>query len=258
MLDTIVVYIDILLFVNTVINGMIIYITSRLLGIKSSPARFAGATAIASFYGLMVCFPAFSFTLNIIFKGLAALLICLTAFKFKTIKGYFKNVFIFLFVSYTYIGLITSCQYLPFFSDVLYIKNGEVYFNFPLPYILIMTLVLCFIQTIVTKFFIRQRPKESIYTCEIALSEKTALVHCFLDTGNFLREAISGLPVAVIEINALKDILPEALYKNKDNDILDFITSTDDILHTRFRIIPFKSAGVLRACCLLSVRTALR
>ncbi|MDF2685301.1 MAG: sigma-E processing peptidase SpoIIGA, partial [Clostridia bacterium] len=167
MSDTLVIYIDILFFVNTVINGMIIYITSRLLGIKPSPARFAGATAIASFYGLMVCFPAFTFTLNIVFKGLAALLISLTAFKFKTIKGYLKNVCIFLFVSYTYIGLLTSFQYFPLLSNILYIKNGEIYYNLPLPYILLMTLVLCFIQNIITRFFKRQKPKESIFSCEI-------------------------------------------------------------------------------------------
>ena len=110
--DTLTVYIDVLLFVNAVINSTLLYITYKILNVKISPIRFAGAVAIATAYGLVVCFPECSFTLNIFFKILIAFLISIVAFDFKNMYVYGKSLCIFLFVSFAYIGIITAFQYL--------------------------------------------------------------------------------------------------------------------------------------------------
>lgn len=240
--ETLIVYVDILLFVNAVINSTLLYLTYKILGIKPSPLRFAGAVVISTAYGLIVCVPALSFTLNILFKIFVALLIAFVAFDFKNIIVYGKRLCIFLFVSFSYIGIITSFQYIPGAQSAFYIQNGEVYYNLPIPYLLAMTVFLCFLQKLISSFFKRKIQKDEYKTCQIVLGEKTASATCFYDTGNFLRDNLSGIPVVVIELNALSPILPESVQDCKE-DTLPLLLNENDEFKSRVRIVPYRAAG---------------
>lgn len=108
MSEEVTVYVDLLFFVNAVINSTLLYITYKITGGKISPLRFFLAAALATVYGLVVCLPAFSFTLNLFFKIAVAAVISLIAFDFRSMRIYFKNLIIFLLVSFGYVGLITE------------------------------------------------------------------------------------------------------------------------------------------------------
>lgn len=240
MTEEVTVYVDLLLFVNAVINSTLLYLAYKIIGGKIPPLRFFLAAALATVYGLVVCLPAFSFTLNLFFKIAVAAVICLIAFDFRGVKAYLKNLVIFLLVSFGYIGLITAFQYLPFSNSAFYVNNGEIYYNLPLPYLLIMGAVLCLLQKTVSDFYKRRTTKNELFDCKIAVGEKRQEILCLYDSGNFLRETLSGLPVAIVERSALKKILPEEALKAPD---LFEALSHSPAFCSRVFLIPFKGAG---------------
>lgn len=240
--QTVVIYLDILLFVNTVVNFTILYITYKILGMKVSKPRIIFATALSSFYGLVVCLPQMSVFLNIFFKAAAAVITTLIAFDFKNIKILIKNVIVFLLVTFGYIGIITSFQYLPFASSAFYIQNGEIYYNLPLPYILSATIVLFLAEHIISRHFSKKIKRGDIVECKLLLNGKSAEFKAFCDSGNFLREPISGLPVVLVNAKVIFSLLFKEPPQESELNLLK-ISESDDTLKTKLRIIPFKGAN---------------
>ena len=81
----------------------------------------------------------------------------------------------------------------------------------------------------------------------IELNNKTVNIKTMIDTGNMLKEPISGLPVIVVENTALYELIPKEILDNLD-DILggDFQKIPDNIKSTyiaKLKWIPYSSLG---------------
>lgn len=228
------VYIDILLFVNLIINGVVLYTVDRICGMEMTFLRFAAADAIASLYGLTICIPELAFGLNVLMKTGMAVIICLVAFGAKKILGLLKNTCVFLSVSFTYLAcivLFTLCTS----SNCIYMRNNEVYFDLPVPYILLFTLLISVMFIIMRGIQKKRIPNSLIYSCTISVDGKTESLDCFMDTGNFLSEAITGTPVVIVEEDVACKLLPDISCVSPDD--------MTDKTRSRFRIIPYSGAG---------------
>ena len=86
-----------------------------------------------------------------------------------------------------------------------------------------------------------------IYQVEIKLQEKVLITKAMLDTGNLLKDPISGMPVIVVEKEQLYSLLPMQLLDHIEEWIGGDETFLNQIeekeLITRFRMIPFSSVG---------------
>lgn len=86
--------------------------------------------------------------------------------------------------------------------------------------------------------------KDMLYPVTIVWENKKANIQAILDTGNFLTDPITKVPVLVVEAQKLKDILPNTLLSNLEND--SYATAIDNIeenIKTRCSFIPFSSIG---------------
>lgn len=239
--QTLVIYLDVLLFVNVVVNFTILYLTYKILGMKISKPRIIFATALTSLYGLVVCLPQMSVLLNIFFKAAIAVITVLTAFDFRGIKIFLKSIAVFLAVTFSYIGIVTSFQYLPFASSAIFVQNGEVYYNLPLPYILIATVALFLVEKLISRHFSRKLGKGDTVSCKIVLRGEEKEITAFCDSGNFLREPLSGLPVVIVNPRAVGRLLPENANKQSGNELFS-ILEQDEFFKLRLRVIPFRGA----------------
>ena len=88
------VYIDILIFVNIVVNTVILWVSAAFLRQDPKPLRFIGAVLICCVYGFFVCLPEMSFLLNFFCKVFFGGVISLIAFKAKNFSSYIKNTFV--------------------------------------------------------------------------------------------------------------------------------------------------------------------
>ena len=230
------VYIDILIFVNIVVNTVILWVSAAFLRQDPKPLRFIGAVLICCVYGFFVCLPEMSFLLNFFCKVFFGGVISLIAFKAKNFSSYIKNTLVFFAVSLSYTAILLLFSGLPFLSDYIYVRNGNVYYNLPLLYILSMTVILCLLQIIISRFFEKKMPKDTIVPCMVEFGGKKTNLNCFVDSGNMLREAVSGLPVVLIEKNKLKKIVDIDENGNLDK-------SRNGEIYTKFRLIPYTGAG---------------
>jgi len=74
----------------------------------------------------------------------------------------------------------------------------------------------------------------------ININSKYSYINAIIDTGNFLKEPITKMPVIVVEKDALINIIPDYILNN-----LDKIINGEDInlgeYTSKIRIIPFTS-----------------
>ena len=75
---------------------------------------------------------------------------------------------------------------------------------------------------------------------KININSKLIYINAIIDTGNFLREPITKIPVVVVEKNALYNIIPDYILNN-----LNKIINGEDIdlkeFASKIKIIPFTS-----------------
>lgn len=77
---------------------------------------------------------------------------------------------------------------------------------------------------------------------KIIIDKKSKYIKSIIDTGNFLREPISKLPVIVVEKRALEKIIPDYILENLNNIINGEEVELKEYI-SKIRLIPFSSLG---------------
>lgn len=204
------VYIDIYLFLNLFINGFLLYIISRLLNKHIKFAGFFLADVIASFFGLVICLPSMSIYFSLAIKFFSAILISISAFGNRGILYILKNSFIYLSVSTMYSALTIWGSSVFKLKNIIYINNNEIYYNLPISFLILLLMFLMMFYSILKRILICRKPEELLYDCFIELNGKNTVIKAFLDTGNSLKDSITGLPVIIIGRQVAELILSDA------------------------------------------------
>ncbi len=233
-MNTITVYVDVLLFVNLAVNGFIIYTTSRLTGTRITFSRFAAGDISASLYGLAICIPQLELALTLLLKTVFSAVVCLICFGCRNKTNFFKKLCIYNAVSVTYLCVVLACGMIVD-RNYLYVRNGEIYFNVPVPVILSVTLVMFLILGVIRRIWASRTPENLVFDCIVSVGKNSRSVRCLLDTGNMLTETITGTPVVIIDEDISKSLLPDLNADEPDR----MSKSTSE----RFRLIPYRTAG---------------
>ena len=82
--------------------------------------------------------------------------------------------------------------------------------------------------------------KDMYCNIKVNINSKSTYINSIIDTGNFLREPITKMPVIVVEKTALVNVIPDYILNN-----LDKIIKGEDVdlknYASKVRIIPFTS-----------------
>lgn len=84
--------------------------------------------------------------------------------------------------------------------------------------------------------------KDMLCNIKININSNTVYTKAILDTGNFLKEPITKIPVAVVEKDVLKGVIPEKILNNLSNIIEGKEIDLGEYL-SKIRLIPFMSLG---------------
>ena len=209
-MNEITVYIDIYLFLNLFINGFLLFIISLLLNKKIRFTGFFLADTIASLFGLIICLPSMSIYFSLTVKLLSAILVSVSAFGNRGILYVLKNSFIYLSVSTMYSALTIWGSSVFKLKNLIYINNNEIYYNFPVSFLILLMMFIMIFYSVIKRILVCRKPAELIYDCFIELNGRNALIKGFLDTGNSLKDSITGLPVIIIGRNVAESILSDA------------------------------------------------
>lgn len=229
------VYVDVLVIVNAFVNYLMLVISIKYLRFPVKRIRLLLASAVGSLFSLKIFLLDIPLVFELPLRAVMCGVISFTAFGFKNIVTFLKNVCVFFTVNILFGGLMSAIFYF-FNTGMILYKNGTVYFDIDLKILAVTSVVSFAVVNAISLFISRKAPNESICTVTVEYSEKSVTGRGFFDTGNALTELFSGFPVIVAQYDAVKAVLPQEVNDYiKDNDIEK---STGNI-----RMIPVQSVG---------------
>ena len=229
-------------------NYIIIYATAIVVQTKCSKWRFILASCIGAIYTVIMYLDIIPIYSNILMKLLLSCAIVYIAFKPKSLIKFVKDITMFYFVSFVFGGCVFGLMYF-LKPQMAQIKNGVFVGAYPIKVALIGGVISFIIIQISFKIVkTKLNKKNMIYNIEINIGKKSITIKALLDTGNLLRDPITGLPVIVVENESLRTLISEKILNNLEKILggdIDELAQDEDFKKTisRFRMIPFSSLG---------------
>ena len=196
-----VIYIDIILIENFIINLFLLLITLRALRYKYYKTIYIAAM-LGSLYTLTM-FMENKILVSLPFKITVVLLMLIISTKnFKVIKV-LKSSVTFILLSFTLCGVTFAFTMIDNFQSVF----EEFSINkYSIKYLIISVMIL-YIVSIRIIDYLRDRAllNNFMYDIEIVNDKKSIFIKGLLDTGNALREPVTNLPCIIVESDFLND-----------------------------------------------------
>lgn len=232
------VYIDILFFVNLMINTIILMASAVILRIKYSCARVFAGAAVGALYACVIFFPKIHIIYTFAARASAAALICFIAFAPKGVRQCVKQTVVF-YITTAVFGVISLA--LLYFTDIGIrlggvISNGVFYFNIPITYLVLSCAVAYASISAADKFF-RKRALRSYTDITVFMGGKSVELKALVDTGNMLRDPLSGKTVMIAEAKVMAPLFEFDIGALSDGEG-EYMS-----LPPGFRLIPFSSIG---------------
>lgn len=237
------VYLDIIFLENLCINCIILLATAIICKNTISITRILLSSLIGSIYAVVVYLSIAEIFSNTILKVLLSVCMVHIAYNSRNIKILLKQLLIFYLTSFTFGGVAFALLYFVKPQEIL-IKNGVLIGTYPIKIALTGVIVGFIIITIAFKNYKKKLSKKDMF-CNITISFKNRYktIKAMIDTGNLLKEPLSGNPVVVVEKEELQDVIPNEILNNVEKIISGEYTLNLNEYSSKFRVIPFTSLG---------------
>lgn len=221
-----IVYTDVLFFINFFMNYLIISVCSAIAPGPSKNRRKMLASTLGGIYGVCVFIPDLTFMYSVLSVFLFSACIVAVVFCPCRVRDFLRYLAVFYISSFLLAGGIYML--LPFLGGGM-IRNNVIYFEGAK--VLIAAAVIGFGVIKGIKYIKTHCLKEG-YNVKIRYKDKTAEMKGMLDTGNMLCEPLTGRSVVVGDEEVLKKLFsPDCSVLNLN----EWIDSTD------IRLIPYKT-----------------
>lgn len=237
-----VVYIDQVLLLNGIIDYLLLLAAARLAGMPLHRRRLALTAAIGGFYAAVLFFPGCAFLGRPVCRLLIGIVLALWAYRPLQKRWYLAGLF--LLLSAALGGIVLALGLAAGSPHALAEHFYYAKINWLLP------LGTCAVFYVILRLFFRQSARHKggeLLKITVTLRGAEAEVLALHDTGNTLRDPISGQPVLVTECHAVAQ-----LWDGNTNRILGMDIPAEekmaqlhrDGLGRGFTLLPFRSVGV--------------
>jgi stage II sporulation protein GA (sporulation sigma-E factor processing peptidase) len=238
-----VVYIDSLFFINLIVNDLLLLAVSKICAIRVKKLRLVSGAMLGAAYAVIAVFPGFAFLQSFLVKLAVGMLIILCAFGGQ--KGLLRITLVFLAATAAFGGVVMAVALL----------GGEIWTGagIYLP-ISFRALALSFglsygLLVLVFRFMMPRRGKGGFVQVDIAHGGKEVSFLALRDTGNNVRDPLTGIPTPVVDIDCVLGLFnrqtAEILVNpngRKAVELLERLWELDP--NMRFRLIPFSTVGI--------------
>ena len=241
------IYIDIVLVENIIMNYIILFATAIVLKIKIKHFRIFIASLLGAVYSVITYMGILKLYSSIVMKILLSILIVYIAFNPQSLKKMWKNLVIFYLTSFVFGGVAFALIYVVKPQSII-MKNGLFLGTYPLKTVLLGAIIAFLVILIAFKIVnIKFSKKDMFCDLEIKINNKIVKAKAMIDTGNYLKEPITNIPVIVIEHTLLYECIPKQILNNLDKIIGgDFEEIPHEIKETyisKLKLIPYSSLG---------------
>ncbi len=249
------VYADVLVGINILITYILIVCTRVFCRAPTNKWGVALSSLFGGVSSLMIFFDSLNNGLWVLIKLAIAAIIVGVAFLPGKFRLFIKTFVSFFGISFLFGGIMYAVEITFEPQNILYI-NGTVYFDMSLKYLTGSVLVIYGLFLLCNYFLSRYFVHKEIYDVEITFRGTTVKTKGFADTGNNLKDGITGRPVIVAELSCVSPLFT-------DDEVEYFKTrsyeSIPESLKTKVRIIPCSTVageGMLKG--FISEKTELR
>lgn len=197
------VYVDILVFVNTLVNYFMLSAVRMITRESASRFRIL-AGALAGGVSSLLIFLNLGILMSIL-KIAVSVLMILISFKYKGFRRFLKeNVWLFL-ISFIFGGVMLFIN-TRLKTDALIYSNGIVYFDIDMTFLVVCSVISYLVISLISKLTDKKAPKEKEYYVTLSNNGKVFSDTALMDTGNNLREPFSGYPVILIDKKIFREL----------------------------------------------------
>ena len=219
------VYVDVLLVVNLIVDFFLLKITFKLLKANPKPIRILISSGIGAISSLYIFFPESTAFIDITVQLIISSLMMLSALGFKTLKYFLRSVAVFFTVTCVYGGIMTALwQVLK--PKGMVINNSVVYFNISPLVLIVSTVSGYFLYLFLSK--ILALPSKTAKRCSLTLYAlgKSVGLTGIIDTGNSITDILSGSEIIIVDKAVAVSLL------GTENFL------SDPVYATRYRTVP--------------------
>lgn len=247
-----IVYVDLIFFMNFVIDGILLLATGWTRKIKMKGWRIAAGAAVGAMYVILMLFPETSILFTLLFKFIFSVLMILVSFGMGRFQQFLRTMGAFYLVNFVAAGGILGIHYMLLSSgDVMngiwYTHTGGFSFELKLSlgFVLIALLLIVWFYLRVSKGAQRQAEvTQWITDLIVCLDEFEFNCKGLIDTGNRLYDPLTNTPVMVIEVEVMQSYIPESWVKRIQNAEVEQIFMDLDKTcfkgQERIRLVPFR------------------
>ncbi|MBR6504773.1 MAG: sigma-E processing peptidase SpoIIGA [Clostridia bacterium] len=239
------IYLDVVILENLCMNYIILFATGIINKTKIQYLRIFFASLLGSLYAAVSYISIIELYSNIVVKVLLSICMVYISFKSEKIKKLLKQLLIFYLTSFTFGGVSFALLYVIKPQDIL-MRNGVYIGTYPVKIVLISAII-GFVVLVIAFKIIRGKINKSNMYCDVKINlfKNSKTVKAIIDTGNFLKDPITGVPVIVVEKEAIESFINKDIIDNLEKIINGNIDGQIDITKysSRIRLIPFSSLG---------------
>ncbi len=243
-------YVEDLFALNFLMNTLLFYITSLLTSRMITRSRLFMGGAVAALYSLIIFFPG----VHLLYTWLGKLIVSffLVWFTFRPSRSVemLRLYGAFFLSSFFLAGTIFALHF--FGSTPAVVRGGVFYLEPPQPGMLFVGGLAAFLLiSVVWHFSEKQRRRSKLrYQVVINDGDKEVILRAFVDTGNNLREPVTGKPLIIVCYDAVREMLPKVLQEafDRDENPVEALLLLDSATADRFGIASYRSletAGML-------------
>lgn len=199
-----VVYIDVLIFTNIIINYCILSLTKKFLHIKVKEFRIILSAFVGALFSLTVFIESLSEILSITLKLLCTIVMCLIAFNITQIKIYIKCVCATFGFSVMFCGVMIFVHNFSKAKNIAII-NDTVYFQIDSITLILLSIITYIVITVIQRI-VSNDFQNTIVNLKIKIKNDDYSCVAKIDTGCSVTEPFSGAPVIIVESSLLNDI----------------------------------------------------
>ena len=241
------IYLDIIFLENFILNFIILYAVSLVIKEKAGCIKLMIASLIGASYVIIYYLINFQSKWNLIFKIILSVVMVYISFMPKSFKEFIKQITFFYLVSFVFGGASLGVIYMVN-AGKIYIRNGIIVGNYTLKTIFIGVILAFTIITVAFKFVKNRISKKDLFcNIKIIINQSKINVKAVIDTGNFLKEPITNIPVIVVEKDILKNFVPREILENIENilggDLKNIPENIQNEYMSKLKVIPFSSLG---------------
>ena len=248
-----IVYIDSVFLLNSLVDGVLLYFTGYLAGLRRRPLRLFAASLLGGFYAVVSLLPFGGFfSVPPIQIVVGILLIWAVYGRFA---GFLRTCLLFFGLSCLLAGGVTVCG---IYAEMQFYRRGAYLLPIRMD-VLFLGMIVCFL---LLYFFcrgsLRHRVEGTLVTASFRTNQGQISLRVLRDSGNTLQEPWSGAPVLVAEAKRLAVLWPEhrQIFADEEGllrpEQLLAKIDPDTAAAVSLRLLPYRSvgtaAGLLLAC----------